>query len=224
MAKILIVEDDRVMAGLIEDLLRQQMHQPEVTNNGTDGAYLVKHYSYDLIILDWDLPGQSGLEICRQYRADGGTAPVLMLTGRAATVDTESGLDSGADDYLVKPIQARVFLARIRALLRRAEKHFVQECIEFRHLKLDSQLRKIWKGGNEVSLLPLEFALLEFMLKHSNIVLSYDQLIDSVWSSDSEATSATVRKCVERLRKKIDLEGKGSVVETVHGIGYVLRT
>ncbi|HEY9784503.1 MAG TPA: response regulator transcription factor [Candidatus Obscuribacterales bacterium] len=222
MAKILIVEDDQVLADLAREWLGFEHHTVDVVGDGTEGLDRVKHYEYDLIVLDWQLPGISGLEILREFRASGGTAPVLMLTGRGTVSDKETGLDSGADDYLTKPFHAKELCARVRALLRR-QRGYLGNVVQVGDLVLDRMSYKVTRGGEEVKLVPKEFALLEFLMRNPNRVFSPEHLLNSVWPTESDATVDALTTCIKRLRKKIDVEDKPSIIQTVYGVGYKLE-
>ncbi|MBX9949769.1 MAG: response regulator transcription factor [Candidatus Obscuribacterales bacterium] len=219
MAKILLVEDDYEIASLVVDCLKAQNYLVDHLVNGSEALDRLKFFEYDLIILDWKLPGTEGVEVCNQFRARGGKTPCMILTGMRELENKEQGLDAGADDYLTKPFQPRELTARIRALLRRpamAETHMLVA----RDLELDTITHIVTKAGQEVQLLPKEFALLEFLMRHPRQVFSAEALIDRVWSSDSEATGTAVRINVNRLRRKIDSSDQESCIRTIHGVGY----
>ncbi len=221
MAKILIVEDDRQLCDLIVDWLTGEGHVPEVVHKGAEGLERLRFYKYDLVILDWELPGLSGVEICREYRMIGGQAPVIMLTGKREVEEKEAGLDSGADDYLTKPFHFKELSARLRALLRRpAGVH--RTVLTAGALSLDPSSRRVLLREQEVDLQPKEFALLEFLLRHPNQPFSSEAIVDRVWSSESDASPDTVRIHIMRLRKKIDEDGKESMIRTIHRVGYML--
>ena len=223
MAKILLVEDDVKLSDIIQDMLDMHQYQTDVSSNGKDALSLLQHYQYDLVVLDWNLPEMTGVEILRAFRAKGGTTPVLMLTANNEFTHKEMGLDSGADDYLTKPFHDRELLARIRALLRRPHA-YKGEILRVRDITLDSSSRTVTKGDVQIFLQPLEFALLHFMMKNPNQTMTKETLFARVWSNESDATDIAIRKCVERLRKKLDSPGQPTIIETVHGIGYVLKS
>ncbi|HEY9713198.1 MAG TPA: response regulator transcription factor [Chroococcales cyanobacterium] len=221
MAKILLVEDEPDFSILISEWLKNEHHVVELVENGDDAVDRLKFYKFDLVILDWMLPGKSGIEVCKSYRASGGTSPILLLTAKRHVDEKEQGLDAGADDYLTKPFEMKELSARIRALLRRPT-GFSGSILQVGSLSLEPTTFKVTRSGEEISLLPKEFALLEFMMRHPNQVFSAEALLDRVWSSDSEASPETIRTYIKRLRKKIDLEGHPSILSTVHGVGYKL--
>jgi DNA-binding response OmpR family regulator len=222
MAKILFAEDDLDLAGRIEAWLKHEHHSVETVYDGLKALENLEYFKYELVILDWGLPNITGIEICKKYRAGGGTTPILMLTGRDAITEKETGLDSGADDYLTKPFDIRELSARIRALLRRPSS-FTGQTLKTKTIELDTATHKVTNKGEEVQLAPKEFALLEFLMKHANKVVSADQLLEHIWSSDSDATSETIYTYIKTLRKKLSPgSSKDSPIRTVHGLGYTI--
>jgi DNA-binding response OmpR family regulator len=222
MAKIIVVEDDEVCAGVIQDLLTHLGHTIEVVPDGEEGLARLRLYHYDLAVLDWELPNLSGVQMCETARQRGMRIPILMLTGKNTIVDKEEGFSSGADDYLTKPFDGRELLARVRALLRRPATYTADSLIAGT-LELNSVTRAVTRNGVPCDLLPKEFALLEFLMQHQNQVFSLEDLLNQVWSSESDTSPDGIRKCVERIRRKIDEPGKQSLIETVHRVGYVFR-
>lgn len=221
MAKILLVEDEPDISVIISEWLKNEHHVVELVETGDDALDRLKFYKFDIVILDWMLPGLSGIEVCKAYRAAGGMTPILLLTAKKHVDEKEQGLDAGADDYLTKPFEMKELSARIRALLRRPSA-FSGSVLQVGDLQLEPNTFKVTRNGAEISLLPKEFALLEFMMRHPNQVFSAEALLDRVWSSDSEASPETIRTYIKRLRKKIDIEGQPSILSTVHGVGYKL--
>lgn len=221
MAKVLIVEDDRQLSALVVDWLTGEKYATEAVYKGTDGLERLKFYKYDVVILDWDLPGLSGVEVCRQFRDEGGTTPILMLTGKKEITDKAEGLDSGADDYLTKPFDVIELSARLRALLRRTN-NVTKTVLTAGNLTLDPTSRKVTVCGIEVDLQPKEYSLLEFLLRHPNQPFNAEAIMDRVWTASSDAAPDTVRLHVMRLRNKIDEEGKESIIRTIHRVGYML--
>jgi DNA-binding response OmpR family regulator len=222
MAKILVVEDDEDLQNLMKGLLTAERHSVEAVNNGIDAVQMLKMHKYDLIVLDWMLPGLTGTEVCAEYRAKGGALPILMLTAKSTIEEKEIGLDAGADDYLTKPFDARELLARIRALLRRPQAVSAKE-MQVGNLALDPRSAKVFKDGAEIKLLPKEFSLLELFMRYPNQIFSSEALLERVWSADSSASFDTVRTYIKTLRKKIDSPNVASLIRTVHGVGYCLE-
>jgi DNA-binding response OmpR family regulator len=190
-----------------------------MVHTGGEGRDRLLYYEYDLVILDWELPQLSGVEILKEMRSRGGSIPVLMLTGRSALNEKELGLDSGADDYLTKPFAMKELLARIRALLRRLPGYSGTQ-LAAGDLVLDTALHKLTRHGEEIKLLPKELSLLEFFMRHKGQVFTAEAVLNRVWSSESEASPDSFRTCLKRLRQKIDRDGSESVIEYVHGLGY----
>lgn len=221
MAKILLVEDEPDFSVLVASFLHSEHHSVEVAESGEAALDLLSVYQYDLLILDWNLPGISGLDVCKNFREKGGITPILMLTARSHVDEKSAGLDSGADDYLTKPFQIKELGSRVRALLRRPVA-FQSSNLRAGNLEMDISNFKLTRGGEEIALLPKEFALLEFFMRHPNQVFSPETLIDRVWTADKEASPETIRTYIKRLRKKLDVEGEKSLLSTVHGIGYKL--
>ncbi|HEY9754125.1 MAG TPA: response regulator transcription factor [Oculatellaceae cyanobacterium] len=221
MAKVLVIEDDLSLSRMIKDWLTVEHHNVETVADGNQGSEKLQYYQYDLVILDWQLPGMEGVQILKEFRNKGGVTPVLMLTGKNTIVDKEVGLDSGADDYLTKPFHMKELSARIRALLRRPTQ-VVGNILTAGQFKLDPTNHIVTKGGAELKLLPKEFALLEFLMRHPNQVFSADALLNRVWASESDATIDALTSCIKRLRKKIDADSDSSSIRTVHGVGYKL--
>lgn len=222
MAKILVVEDDQELATLVEKWLRNEHHVVEVTFDGSDGLSRVRNYQYDLLVLDWNLPNVSGMDILKSYRSAGGAASVLFLTGNDKIDDVTAGLDSGADDYLKKPFHARELTARVKALLRRSQSSYTGSVLQVGNISLDAAQYRVTVDDAEVHLLPKEFALLEFLMRNQNRVFPQELLLERVWTNDSDATVNALQSCMKRLRKKIDCEGKPSLIKNIHGVGYKL--
>jgi two-component system OmpR family response regulator len=220
--RVLIIEDEAKMAALIRRGLQQEGMAADLVADGEDAVWKASSAEYDAIVLDVMLPGIDGFEVCRRLRADGVWAPVLMLTARDAVADRVAGLDSGADDYLVKPFSYAELLARLRALARRGP---VERPAELRvgDLRLDPASRRAWRGDQEVSLSAKEFALLEIFMRRPGDVLSRFQLLEHAWDYDYENRSNIVDSYVRLLRNKIDRPFGTDSIETVRGAGYRLR-
>jgi DNA-binding response OmpR family regulator len=223
MPKILLVEDNPEQSAFVEELLKGERYLVDIVDDGQAAILQLKCAEYDLIILDWQLPKLSGVEVCRQYRANGGVAPVIMLTGKMTDADKETGLDAGCDDYLTKPFSMRELLARIRAHLRRAS--YQQETVLVMHgIRLDAGNFNVTKDGEEITLLPKEFALLEFFMRNPDRVFSSDALIRRIWDTDSESSTNALRSALRRLRQRLGEDGENSIIENIHGVGYRMRS
>jgi len=222
MSKVLVVEDNPETASYIEEVLKLDAHMVDLVSNGSEAAFRLKGCDYDLIILDWNLPGQSGPEICKAYRNASGSAPVLMLTANTTDDDKEFGLDSGADDYLTKPFSLKEFKARVRALLRRSSKQPPLGILKYRDIELDPGAFRVTKAGIEIKLLPKEFALLEFFIRNPNRAFSSEQILQRVWHTDSDAGTNALRSTLRRLRQKLGDDGDNSMIVTIAGVGFRL--
>lgn len=221
MAKILLVEDDSQLADTIRTALLFDHHIVEIATDGETAMDLLRISAFDLLILDWGLPGAlNGIDVVRNYRSRGGKSPVVMLTGRTDVADRACGLDSGADDYVPKPFHIKELSARVRALLRRPVA-YTGANLTAGNVTLDPTKHRVTKDGQLIQLLPKEFALLEFMMRHPNQVFTPEALLTHVWPSDTEATVAALRTTMKRLRAKIDPDG--TVLRTEHGVGYSLE-
>jgi len=221
-AKILLIEDDKELAERVKTFLESESHLVEISGSAEDALLLLKSYAYDLIILDWTLPGMSGIDLLRESGSVRSKTPVLMLTGRDGVADVELGLDSGAADYVRKPFQLRELSARIRAMLRREAPTDEHGTLTFKWITLDPRTKRVHKDGDPVKLQPQEFALLEFFMRHPKDLFSLEALMNSVWPSQIEATPDTVRVCITRLRNKVDKTEEPSLIKTVHRVGYGL--
>jgi two-component system, OmpR family, response regulator len=219
MPKILVIEDDAGLNRMIREWLEFERNDVDYAENGREGLDKLRSYEYDCVILDWELPEMSGIEILQKFRSMNRPTPVLMLTGKSSIQEKETGFDAGADDYLTKPFHMKELSARLRALMRRASVN-VSTVVEARGIRMDSASFRVNRGTDEIQLLPKEFALLEFLMRHADQVFSAETLLNRVWSSDSDATIDAITTCIKRIRKKIDREGDPSVIKTVHGVGY----
>jgi len=223
MAKVLLVEDDRDLTHTIRTWLESESHMVEIVHDGEQGLERLRISNYDVVILDWSLPGISGLQILKTFRAERGSTPILMLTGKSGIEDKTTGLDGGADDYLTKPFNMKELCSRVRALLRRAQPH-PSNVLQVGDLVCDPTMHRVTKGGIEVKLGPRDFALLEFLMRHAGSVFSGEALIERVWHSESDATVEAIKACIKRLRQKLDQDNEDSMIENIPRVGYRLRT
>ena len=222
MAKILVVEDDTALGQIICDEMRIERHLCEIAASGVQADEKLRDYEFELVILDWDLPGLPGIQVLANLRNRGKTVPVLMLTGKSQLKEKEEGLDAGADDYLTKPFQMRELSARVRALLRRAANQLCSTLCAG-DLLLDPSTHCVRRVGQDILLTPKEYALLEYFMRNKNKVLSTEAILNHVWPSEAEASVETLRVWLKRLRSKIDVEGEPSKICTIHGAGYTLK-
>jgi two-component system, OmpR family, response regulator len=219
--RVLVVEDEPKMATLVSRGLREEGHAADVAARGEDALWMANAAPYDAIVLDVMLPGLDGFATCRQLREQGVWAPVLMLTARDAVGDRVSGLDAGADDYLLKPFSFAELLARLRALVRRAPAER-PTLLEAGDLRLDPAARRVWRGETELELSAKEFALLELLLRRRGEALSRGQLLEGAWELGFQSRSNLVDVYVRYLRDKIDRPFGRHSIETVRGVGYRL--
>jgi|AGTN01.1.fsa_nt_gi Response regulators consisting of a CheY-like receiver domain and a winged-helix DNA-binding domain len=221
-AKILLVDDDHQVAEILEQFMQREGHVFEVATTGEDGLQMMKVFEFDVILLDWSLPGISGLEVCQQYRRAGGSTYIIFLTGQNDIDSREGGLDAGGDDYITKPFEFRDLAARIRTVLRRPSSLLTTE-LSIDGLNLDPKSRTVTVEEKIVHLMPKESALLEYLMRHPNTNFDSQALLDAVWPSDSEASKETVRTWMRNLRNKLKTVGKESFVKTVLGSGYIVE-
>lgn len=222
MAKIFLVEDDLELCGVIEDWLGGENHSVEVVHNGFDAANRLQYGNYDLAIVDWELPNLSGIEILKRFRSAGGKIPILILTGKQAFENRIEGLDSGADDYLTKPFDLGELSARVRALMRRPSSSGTN-ILTAKHVQCQTDSGTVLVNGEAVKLLPKEYALLEFFMRHPNELFSPEDLLKRIWPTDTDIAQDNIKTHVNKLRKKIDIGDQPSVIKTVHGFGYKLE-
>ncbi len=219
MAKIIVIEDDSMMASAISDILEADGHNVKVIYDGKEGLETLRFEGFDLAIIDWQLPGLEGPEICSKYRAKGGKIPVLMLTQKSNVVDKATGLECGADDYLTKPFDLREFRARVKALLRRSSGYFEEQC-EVGQIALNRAEKTLIISGRRIKLLPREYELIEFLMRHPHTFFTAENLLDHVWKSEADVGHQALRTCLSRLRSKVDEPGMPSLIETAKGWGY----
>jgi len=225
MTRLLLVEDDADLVDMIVEWLSTD-YEVEYALDGQEGLAMLTSSEYDVIVLDWTLPKLSGLDVCRRYRQNGGKTPIIMLTGKSSVAEREQGLDGGADDYLVKPFSLRELNARLRALRRRGDL-VLNEILSCGDITLDSGKHRVTKGDVPVHLLPKEFALLEFLMRHPDQVFSSDNILARVWSTDSETGGNAVRTAIKRIRQKLDDYGcdeSQSIIENIPRVGYRLKS
>jgi two-component system phosphate regulon response regulator PhoB len=224
MPSILVVEDESAIAELIAINLRHAGFEITLAENADQALVAVDAVLPDLVLLDWMLPGQSGVALARRWRADARTKelPIIMLTARADESDKVSGLDAGADDYLTKPFSTQELLARIRAVLRRRVPEALDAAVEVGGLRLDPSTRRVARQGVELKLGPTEFRLLHFFLTHPERVHSRAQLLDRVWGDHVFIEERTVDVHVKRLREALQPAQCAQMIETVRGAGYRL--
>jgi len=220
--RILLVEDDPKLSQFIASELSLEGYQVTVATNGLDGLTIARDTQPDLVILDWMLPEISGLDVCTRLRKTGVRVPIIMLTAKDEISDRVTGLNAGADDYLIKPFSIEELLARIKARMRRMYPE-VADLIQFEDLTLSHASREVYRAGQKIELTAKEFDLLEFMMRHSQQVLTRDQILESVWGYDFMGESNIIEVYIRALRIKLEISNSKRILHTVRGVGYVLR-
>ena len=222
MTRLLLVEDDFELQKQLVEWLKAEQYQVESVATGGDALQLLEQFHFDLVILDWDLDEISGLEVCKRHRKNGGATPILFLTGHAELEHKESGLDSGADDYMVKPFQVRELYARLRTLLRRPP--VICQRLTVQGASLEVESRTLFFGSEEVRLTRRECAVLEFLMRHTDRPYSSQALLDTVWPLDKDVSEQSVRTCMKTLRHKLAQMGCANLVKTEIRSGYIVES
>lgn len=221
--KILIVEDEQKIARFLELELKYEGYDVDIANNGRDGFDKGKSTDIDLIILDLMLPGLSGIEVCRRLRQTS-DVPIIMLTAKDDISDKVTGLDIGADDYMTKPFAVEELLARIRVLLKRKNNRNIDEdLLKIGKLKLSKNNYKVEYDNENIELTKKEFELLEYLMRNKNIVLSREKILDNVWGYDYFGDTNIIDVYIRYIRSKIDQKYNVNLIETVRGVGYIIR-
>jgi len=218
--RVLVIEDDAKVADFIRRGLQQENYAVDVARDGQEGADYSVNHEYDVVILDLMLPKLPGMEVLRRIREKKPVTRVLILTAKGAMEDRVKGLDSGADDYLVKPFAFAELTARVRALLRRGIQEDTR--LHVADLEMDTATRRVARGGQAIELKPKEFALLEFLLRHAERPVTRTMIIEHVWDIHFDAVSNVVDVHINSLRNKIDRDFSSPLIHTVRGVGYVL--
>ncbi len=219
--QILVVEDERRMAELLEKTLHEEGHQVVVARDGKEGFEIARCSPFDVIVLDVMLPGMDGMAVARRLRECRNQTPVLMLTARDAPADIVKGLDCGADDYLTKPFSIDILLARVRAVSRRGV-IARPVCLEIADVKLDPASHRVTRGGKVLNLTPREYRLLELLMRNAGRAVSRDTILESVWGFSSEVNENTLEVFMRLLRLKVDTR-QPKLIHTVRGFGYMMR-
>lgn len=228
MNRILIIEDEKNLARFVELELKHEGYETEVQNNGRKGLETALDSDWDAILLDLMLPELNGIEVCRRIRQVKNT-PIIMMTARDSVIDRVSGLDHGADDYIVKPFAIEELLARLRALLRRidieGEQNITkQTTVTYRDLTIEKENRVVRRGDKVIELTKREYELLLALMENINVVLARDVLLNKVWGYETEVETNVVDVYIRYLRNKIDVPEEESYIQTVRGTGYVMRS
>lgn len=220
--RVLVVEDERRLAGIIKRGLLEEGYSVDTAYDGEEAEYMGENTPYDLIILDIMLPKKDGIAVCRELRGKRINVPILMLTARDSIEDRVKGLDSGADDYMIKPFAFSELLARARALLRR-EAIVKTSKIQVGDLVLDTLTREVWRGEHQIELTTKEYSILEYFMRHPNIVITRTMIEENAWDYEFDSISNIIDVYIRRLRTKIDIEGQESMIQTVRGAGYRMK-
>jgi DNA-binding response OmpR family regulator len=219
--RVLLVEDERRMAALLERTLEEEGHQVIVAKDGKAGYGFARYSDFDVIVLDVLLPGMDGWAVARKLREESIQTPILMLTARDAPAEIVKGLDSGADDYLTKPFSMEVLLARVRSVSRRGAIPR-PTCLDVADVKLNMASRQVSRAGQVLNLTPREYMLLELLMRNVGRALSRDAIVESVWGFDSDVTGNTVEVFMRQLRLKVDTQ-ETKLIHTVRGYGYMIK-
>ncbi|HEX2172327.1 MAG TPA: response regulator transcription factor [Dehalococcoidia bacterium] len=222
MPNILIVDDDPKLTEMLRRTLSYEGYRVATAAHGLEALAKSQTERADLVVLDWLMPSLDGVEVARRLRAAGNT-PILMLTAKDAVEDRVEGLDAGADDYLVKPFAPAELLARIRALLRRSDAAGVEKPLTYSDLSLDPLTREAWRGHRRIELTPKEFDLLSYLLRYPRWVLPRDRILQDVWGYDFGGQGNVLEVYIGYLRAKTEAGGEPRLIQTVRGVGYVLR-
>ncbi|WP_353931755.1 response regulator transcription factor [Okeanomitos corallinicola TIOX110] len=223
MTHILLVEDEVKIARLIELELSYEGYQVSVAYDGLTALTAARELNLDLIVLDWMLPGMSGLEICRRLRSTGNQVPIILLTAKDEVSDRVAGLDAGADDYVVKPFSIEELLARVRANLRRIKETTGENILKFADLSLNRLTREVYRSQRLIELTAKEFDLLDYLLSHPRQVITRDRILEEVWGYDFMGDSNIIEVYIRYLRLKLEANNEKRILQTVRGVGYVLR-
>jgi DNA-binding response OmpR family regulator len=226
-ARVLVVEDDTEIANVLDRTLRLEGYDVETAGDGESALEQAEAFAPDIVILDLGLPKLDGIEVARRMRDNGNDVPILVLTARDALESRVEGLDSGADDYLVKPFERQELLARLRALLRRKPPKGTA-VLAVGDLTLNPDTHEVWRGepsagGRAIELTQREFELLEYLMRNERVVVSRQQLLDEVWGYDPFSVTNTIEVFVSNLRRKLEAGGEPRLLHTIRGAGYVLR-
>lgn len=219
---ILFIEDEAALAKFVKLELEYEGYEVTIAPDGLNGLSTAREKSPDLILLDWMLPGISGLEICRRLRQTGDKVPIIMLTAKDEVSDRVEGLDAGADDYLIKPFSIEELLARVRASLRRNQEDNT-DLLQFSDLTLNRSTREVYRQNRLIELTAKEFELLEYLITHPKQVLTRDQILERVWGYDFLGDSNIIEVYVRYLRLKLEANQESRLIKTVRGVGYVMK-
>ena len=221
--RVLLAEDDRRLGKLVQYMLEQNKIKADWVTNGSEVYEYAMYTDYDILILDWMMPGENGIDICKRLRSEGYAKAILMLTARDSVEDRVSGLDAGADDYLVKPFEFAELMARLRALGRRSTQQIQQDKVEVGEFTLNRTTKVLKKKDEVIQLSPREFQIFDLLVQNLGIVVPRDILLDRIWGMEADVSSNNIDSYIKILRKKLDLGDGEIAIKTVRGIGYKLE-
>ncbi len=219
--RILIVEDEKGIAGFLKEGLEEEGFAVDIANEGKKGLELASVNDYDMLLLDWNLPGISGVEICRQVRKENSIVPVIFLTARDTVQDTVYGLEAGANDYIKKPFEFEELLARIRVQLR--SKNGEHAVLTLGDIELNLDTHRIFRNAKEIELTPKEFSLLEYLIRNKGKVCTRTRIIEHVWDIHFDSDTSVIDVYINFLRKKLDTGNSPNLIHTIRGVGYIAR-
>lgn len=221
--RVLLAEDDKRLGNLIQYMLQQNEILTTWTMDGSEIYEFARYDDYDVLVLDWMMPGENGVDACRRLREDGYQKAILILTAKDSIEDRVTGLDAGADDYLVKPFEFAELLARLRALARRSTQKIQQDIVSVGEFSVNRMAKVVKHKGEIVQLSPREFQIFDLLVQNLGIVVPRDIILDRIWGCDAEVSSNNIDSYVKLLRKKLDLSKGETVIQTVRGVGYKLE-
>ncbi|VBB09594.1 transcriptional regulatory protein c terminal [Lucifera butyrica] len=221
--RVLMAEDDKRLGNLVYQMLKRHDMSIDWVQSGDDALELTKKDAYDVIILDWMMPEKSGLQVCRELRQEHYSGGILMLTAKDTVDDLEVGLASGADDYIVKPFEFRVLMARIRSVARRSNVPYKEEKITVKDLELNSWTKIARRGNRSIQLTNREFQLLELLMHNCGQILPKDVIMDRIWGLENDVSSNNLEALVRLLRKKVDLPGEAQLIHNIRSVGYKME-
>lgn len=219
---ILIVEDEVNLANFVKLELEYEGYAVTVAHDGVSGIMMAREEMPELIILDWMIPGLSGVEVCRRLRTTGCQVPIIFMTAKDDVTDRVEGLDAGADDYVVKPFSIEELLARVRAHLRRNQPSEAEQ-LQYSDVFLNRNTREVWRGKRQIELTAKEFELLDYLLRHPRQVVTRDRILEEVWGYDFAGDSNIIEVYIRYLRIKLEADDEPRVIQTVRGVGYLLK-
>ncbi len=219
--RLLIIEDEPGIAGFLKDGLEEEYFAVDLAYDGKSGLDMALTNDYDLLIVDWMIPALSGIEVCRQVRKAGSLVPILFLTAKDTLEDVVFGLDAGANDYIKKPFEFEELLARIRVQLRAKNK--ADDSLSAGSVSVNPTTHQVFAGLNEITLTPKEFALLEYLIRNKDRVCTRSRIIEHVWDIHFDSDTSVIDVYITFLRRKLEAAGCGNLIQTIRGVGYIVR-